>query len=108
MFALLLLASVHIDAAAARATTSAAPDRPAGSVGALSSEALAAATSDAADDADGAVTSTTCPRAGACAGYIVPFAPPLPGPARVRGRHLQVVWQTPTPVAAGRLTPPPR
>ncbi|MCA1242574.1 hypothetical protein LC092_09005 [Stappia stellulata] len=112
IFALLLLASVHIDASAARALSlashpvsldPAAAALPAGA-GATSSVAQL----DAADERSGAFTSKTCPRAGACVGYILPFAPPLAVPAPVRGRHLQVVWQEPAPVAMGRLTPPPR
>jgi hypothetical protein len=98
VFALLLLASVHIDAAAARAS-SLAPHPGATTSGAQI---------DAADERNGAFTSKTCPRAGACVGYILPLAPPLAEPVPVRGRHLQVVWQEPAPVAMGRLTPPPR
>lgn len=110
IFALLLLASVHIDASAARALSLAS--HPV-SLAAAALPAGADATSsvaqlDAADERSGAFTSKTCPRAGACVGYILPLAPPLAVPAPVRGRHLQVVWQEPAPVAMGRLTPPPR
>jgi hypothetical protein len=112
VFALLLLASVHIDAAAARAL-SMAPHPVASEAAAAALPAEAGATSrvaqlDPADERDDAVTSKTCPRAGACVGYILPLAPPLAVPGPVRGRHLQVVWQEPAAVATGRLTPPPR
>jgi hypothetical protein len=114
VFALLLLASVQIDAAAARASSLAPhPVVIESAAAAAALPAAAGATTsgaqiDAADERNGAFTSKTCPRAGACVGYILPLAPPLAEPVPVRGRHLQVVWQEPAPVAMGRLTPPPR
>lgn len=110
IFALLLLASVHIDASAARALSLAS--HPV-SLATAALPAGADATSsvaqlDATDERNSAFTSKTCPRAGACVGYILPLAPPLAVPGPVRGRHLQVVWQQPAAIAMGRLTPPPR
>jgi hypothetical protein len=112
IFALLLLASVHIDASVARAwahaSTPASLDPAAAAPLAGASGAESLAQIDAAGERNGALTSKACPRAGACVGYILPLAPPLAVPVPVRSRHRQVVWQEPTPVAMGRLTPPPR